>query len=118
MTAPALPSYAGYRFPAEITSHAVWLYFRFSLSLHHVEVIASDTVGEFVGYAASAAKREVRVGASGRPPNQAAKRSRLTAAAVATFCRPVLAKPRYRERRRPKVRTACDIVPSMPWRSA
>ena len=46
MTAPALPSYAGYRFPAEIISHAVWLYFRFPLSLRHFEVIASDTVGE------------------------------------------------------------------------
>ncbi len=27
------PSYAGYRFPAKIISHAVWLYFRFPLSL-------------------------------------------------------------------------------------
>src|ERR1700712_3542653 len=33
MTAPVGPSYAGYRFPAEIISHAVWLYFRFPLSL-------------------------------------------------------------------------------------
>lgn len=30
-------SYAGYRFPAEIISHAVWLYVRFSLSLRMVE---------------------------------------------------------------------------------
>ena len=29
MTTPARPSYAGYRFPAEVISHAVWLYFRF-----------------------------------------------------------------------------------------
>src|SRR3954463_2030749 len=29
----------GYRFPAEIISHAVWLYFRFPLSLHHVDEI-------------------------------------------------------------------------------
>jgi putative transposase len=29
MTTPATPSYAGYRFPAEVISHAVWLYFRF-----------------------------------------------------------------------------------------
>jgi putative transposase len=29
--------YAGYRFPAEIISHAVWLYFRFPLSLRMVE---------------------------------------------------------------------------------
>ncbi|RKK01573.1 IS6 family transposase, partial [Pseudoroseomonas wenyumeiae] len=27
------PTYPGYRFPAEIISHAVWLYHVFSLSL-------------------------------------------------------------------------------------
>ncbi len=37
MTIPACPSYAGYRFPAEIISHAVWLYFRFPLSLRMVD---------------------------------------------------------------------------------
>src|SRR6201996_3526976 len=37
MTTPAFPSYAGHRFPAEIISHAVWLYFRFPLSLRMVE---------------------------------------------------------------------------------
>jgi len=37
MTTPAAPSYAGYRFPAEIISHAVWLYFRFPLSLRMVD---------------------------------------------------------------------------------
>jgi putative transposase len=31
------PSYAGHRFPAEVISHAVWLYFRFPLSLRMVE---------------------------------------------------------------------------------
>ena len=31
------PSYHGYRFPAEIISHAVWLYHRFSLSFRDVE---------------------------------------------------------------------------------
>jgi putative transposase len=36
---PACPSYAGHRFPAEIISHAVWLYFRFPLSLRHVDEI-------------------------------------------------------------------------------
>jgi len=29
--------YAGYRFPCEIISHAVWLYFRFPLGLRMVE---------------------------------------------------------------------------------
>src|SRR4051794_21547540 len=37
MTTPAFPGYAGYRFPAEVISHAVWLYFRFPLSLRMVE---------------------------------------------------------------------------------
>jgi transposase-like protein len=31
------PNYKGFRFPPEIISHAVWLYFRFSLSFRDVE---------------------------------------------------------------------------------
>ena len=31
------PSYHGYRFPSEIISHAVWLYYRFDLSFRDVE---------------------------------------------------------------------------------
>ena len=37
MTTPRDPLYAGYRYPAEIISYAVWLYFRFPLSLRMVE---------------------------------------------------------------------------------
>ena len=37
MTTPTVPSYAGYRFAPEIISHAVWLYFRFPLSLRMVD---------------------------------------------------------------------------------
>jgi putative transposase len=37
MTTPRDPIYAGYRYPAELISHAVWLYFRFPLSLRMVE---------------------------------------------------------------------------------
>src|SRR5215217_675140 len=37
MTPAAKSLYAGYRFPGEIISHAVWLYFRFPLSLRMVE---------------------------------------------------------------------------------
>ncbi len=33
MTTSAVPSYAGYRFPAEVISHALWLPFRFPFSL-------------------------------------------------------------------------------------
>src|SRR4051812_22851962 len=37
MTPPSTPSYAGHRFPPEVIGHAVWLYFRFPLSLRMVE---------------------------------------------------------------------------------
>ncbi len=37
MTLPSKPSYAGHRFPPEVISHAVWLYFRFPLGLRMVE---------------------------------------------------------------------------------
>ena len=37
MKTSAVPSYAGYRFPAEVISHAVWLYFCFPLSLRMVD---------------------------------------------------------------------------------
>ena len=37
MTISARARYSGYRFPAEIISHAVWLYFRFPLGLRMVE---------------------------------------------------------------------------------
>ena len=32
-----VPSYHEYRFPADIIAHAVWLYFRFSLSFRDIE---------------------------------------------------------------------------------
>jgi putative transposase len=49
------PEYKGYRFPPEIISHAVWLYFRFSLSFRDVEellaqrgiVVTSETVRQW-----------------------------------------------------------------------
>src|SRR5689334_16805348 len=34
---PTKPSYAGHRFPPEVIGHAVWLYFRFPLSLRMIE---------------------------------------------------------------------------------
>jgi putative transposase len=50
------PDYKGYRFPPAIISHAVWLYFRFSLSFRDVEelltqrgiVVTDETVRECV----------------------------------------------------------------------
>ena len=35
-------TYPGYRFPAEIISHAVWLYHVFSLSFRDVELILTE----------------------------------------------------------------------------
>jgi putative transposase len=37
MMTPRDPIYAGHRYPAGIISYAVWLYFRFPLSLRMVE---------------------------------------------------------------------------------
>src|ERR687884_856030 len=56
MSSPAAKSpYAGYRFPAEVISHAVWLYYRFPLSLRMVEemlaargiVVSHETVRQW-----------------------------------------------------------------------
>ena len=56
MSPPAAKSpYAAYRFPAEVISHAVWLYFRFPLSLRMVEemlaargiVVSHETVRQW-----------------------------------------------------------------------
>jgi len=41
-TASSSPSYKGYRFPTEIISHAVWLYYRFSLSYRDVEELMAE----------------------------------------------------------------------------
>ena len=42
MTTFVVLSYAGYCFPAEIISYAIWLYFRFPLSLRMVnELLAA-----------------------------------------------------------------------------
>jgi putative transposase len=42
-TRAAAPSpYPGFRFPAEIISHAVWLYFGFNLSFRDVEELLAE----------------------------------------------------------------------------
>ncbi len=67
-------------------------YFRWSSSTFFPMIVGILLVNS--GQAARAAKRETRVAARGVERNQAAKRSRLIAAAVATCCRRVLASPR------------------------
>ena len=44
-----LPSYRGYRFPATVISHCVWLYFRFSPSYRDVEEMMAER-GVVVNY--------------------------------------------------------------------
>lgn len=39
---PRAQLYKRHRFPAEIISHAIWLYFRFPLSLRHVEELLAE----------------------------------------------------------------------------
>jgi hypothetical protein len=41
-TNTSAPNYKGFRFPAEIISHAVWLYFRFSLSFRDIEELLAQ----------------------------------------------------------------------------
>ncbi|WP_406500892.1 IS6 family transposase [Streptomyces sp. NBC_00846] len=45
----ALPSYRGHRYPVEIISHCVWLYFRFPLSFREVEELMLER-GVMVSY--------------------------------------------------------------------
>src|ERR671939_37924 len=55
MTQLALSRYTGFRFPPEVISHAIWLYFRFPLSLRMVEemlaargiVVSHETVRQW-----------------------------------------------------------------------
>ena len=43
-------SYCGYRFPAAIISHAVWLYHRFALSFRNVEDLPSELIQVFLRF--------------------------------------------------------------------
>src|SRR5215212_2538099 len=75
MTFTAKSPYAGYRFPGEIISHAVWLYFRFPLSLRMVDellaargiVVSHETVRQWArkfgqGFANQIRRRRPRAG--------------------------------------------------------
>jgi putative transposase len=69
------PSYRGYRFPPEIISHAVWLYYRFCLSFRDVEdllaqrgiIVSYETIRQWsrkfgAEYARRLKRREGRLG--------------------------------------------------------
>ena len=55
--------YKGYRFPPDIISHCVWLYFRFSLSFRDIDEIMAERgvvlTYETIRQASSRAKRLV-----------------------------------------------------------
>jgi len=70
-----IPSYRGYRFPPEIISHAVWLYYRFCLSFRDVEdllaergiIVSYETIRQWsrkfgAEYARKLKRREGRLG--------------------------------------------------------
>ncbi len=73
MSLPAARSpYAGYRFPAEVISQAIWLYFRFPLSFRMAEeMLAARGIiishGQFGGERSSSA-RTSRTGSAGAYP--------------------------------------------------
>ena len=69
------PTYHGYRFPPEIISHAVWLYYRFCLSFRDVEdllaergiIVSHETIRQWsrkfgAEYARKLKRREGRLG--------------------------------------------------------
>jgi putative transposase len=69
------PSYKGFRFPAEIISHCVWLYHRFSLSFREIEemmlargiTVSHETIRQWCAkfgqtYANSLRRRRARPG--------------------------------------------------------
>ena len=69
------PSYKGFRFPAEIISHCVWLYHRFPLSFREVEemmlergvVVSHETIRQWCAkfaqtYANALRRRRARPG--------------------------------------------------------
>jgi putative transposase len=66
--------YKRHRFPAEVISHAVWLYFRFPLSLRHVEdmlaargiEVSFQTVAEWAGKFGGEYARRIRRMSKGR----------------------------------------------------
>src|SRR3954466_10488481 len=88
MSSPSAKSpYAGYRFPPEVISHAVWLHFRFPLSLRMVEemlaargiIVSHETVRQWAlefgqGFASEIRRRLPRPGdVAARPGDVAAR---------------------------------------------
>ncbi len=68
MPTSAVPSYVGYRFPAEVISHAVWLPFRPPLSLRMVDellaargiVVSHETIRQWALKSGQAFAKQLR----------------------------------------------------------
>jgi len=113
MTTPVIPSYAGYRFPAEIISHAVWLYFRFPLSLRMVDellaargvIVSYETVRQWAEFALGRAQE------AQRPQQQGGELAPPSASIPATpSLEPSLAPPtRQRERQMKRFKSAGQV---------
>ena len=72
--------YRGFRFPAEVISHAVWLYHCFSLSLREVELILAErgvvvSHESIPGLQARTAERSARCAVPVQPPIRRTDRS-------------------------------------------
>ncbi|CAL9332697.1 hypothetical protein SUDANB146_00103 [Streptomyces sp. enrichment culture] len=73
------PSYKGHRYPAEVVSHCVWLYFPFPLSYREVEELILER-GVIVPYETDTPLvSEVRAGLRERASPQASPARRQTA---------------------------------------
>ena len=76
------PRYARHRFPAEVISHAVWLYFRFPLSLRMVEemlaargiLVSHETVRQWALKFGQGFANQIRAPASGSRRQMAPRR--------------------------------------------
>ena len=71
--------YHGYRFPPEIISHAVWLYFHFYLSLRNVEDLLAERV-------VSASYESIRQWCNRFGPNHARKLKKRQGLIGDTWC--------------------------------
>src|SRR5215831_2169529 len=84
MTTSARARYTGYRFPAEIIRHAVWLYFRFPLGLRMVEellaargiIVSHETVRQWAGKFGPAVRQPDPSPAPARRRQMASRRGR------------------------------------------
>ena len=80
MSSPAAKSpYAGHRFPPEVISQAVWLYFRFPLSLRMVEEMLAARGITVTPRDGAAVGPQVRPGVRQLDPLEAALRGRQMA---------------------------------------